>query len=181
MKRWRPSEVHYLLVSWSRQVPYLDKRSGDHRWDGYLPYVPTQSLSLSSSSLWSSIFLFRCICIFRCMYVKSRYEPAWFPRSSLSFCIFLYLLLNYMYLPTGRYSTCVFDDDDEHANTYLYTYLYLLRYMYLLAQLRELLGMYLYLPVPIPQDSGIDWNSPRPELHNNKTTRTQLPYLTLPS
>lgn len=33
--------------------------------------------------------------------VKSRYEPAWFPRSSLS--IFLYLLLNYMYLPTGRY------------------------------------------------------------------------------
>lgn len=42
--------------------------------------------------------------------------------------------------------TCVFDDDDEHANTYLHTYLYLLRYMYLLAQLRELLGTYtLYL------------------------------------
>lgn len=44
--------------------------------------------------------------------------------------------------------TCVFDDDDEHANTYLHTYLYLLRYMYLLAQLRELLGtytLYLYL------------------------------------
>lgn len=76
------------------------------------------------------------------MYVKSRYEPAWFPRSSLSFCIFL---LNYMYLPTGRYLRCVFDDDDEHANTYLLTYLYLLRYMYLLAQLRELLGMCLYL------------------------------------
>lgn len=34
------------------------------------------------------------------MYVKSRYEAAWFPRSSLSFCIFL---LNYMYLHTGRY------------------------------------------------------------------------------
>lgn len=32
------------------------------------------------------------------MYVKSRYEPAWFPRSSLSI-----VLLNYMYLPTGRY------------------------------------------------------------------------------
>lgn len=61
----------------------------------------------------------------------------------------------------------MFDDDDEHANTYLHTYLYLLRYMYLLAQLRELLGMYLPIPipVPIPQDSGIDCNSPRPELH----------------
>lgn len=72
-----------------------------------------------------------------CMYVRSRYEAAWFPRSSLSI-----VLLNYMYLPTGRYCTCVFDDDDEHANTYLHTYLHLLRYMYLLAQLRELLGTY---------------------------------------
>lgn len=72
----------------------------------------------------------------------------------------------------------MFDDDDEHANTYLHTWLYLLRYMYLLAQLRELLGTY---------TSGIEWNSPRPELHKSKTskvinkfTRTQLPYLTLP-
>lgn len=78
----------------------------------------------------------------------------------------------------------MFDDDDEHANTYLHTYLYLLRYMYLLAQLRELLGTYTYT---CTYTSGIDCNSPRPELHKSKTykvinkfIRTQLPYLTLP-
>lgn len=78
----------------------------------------------------------------------------------------------------------MFDDDDEHANTYLHTYLYLLRYMYLLAQLRELLG-YVSIPVPIPQDSGIDCNSPRPELHKSKTYKVinkfyEYSYLTLP-
>lgn len=78
----------------------------------------------------------------------------------------------------------MFDDNEEHANTYLHTYLYLLRYMYLLAQLRELLGMYLYLYLYLRTQV---WTViPRPELHKcknykvmNKFTRTQLPYLSL--
>lgn len=80
----------------------------------------------------------------------------------------------------------MFDDDDEHANTYLHTYLHLLRYMYLLAQLRELLGTY-----TCTYTSGIDCNSLRPELHKSKTYKVinnlyeysylTLPYLTLPS
>lgn len=86
------------------------------------------------------------------------------PLGSRGVAYLLYLLLNYMYLRYTRVGTCVFNDDDEHANTYLHTYLHLLRYMYLLAQLRELLGMYQYLYL-IPQDSGIDCNSLRPELH----------------
>lgn len=82
----------------------------------------------------------------------------------------------------------MFDDGDEHANTYLHTYLHLLRYMYLLAQLRELLGTY-----TCTYTSSIDWNSPRPELYKSKTYKVinnlyeysylvpdlTLPYLTL--
>lgn len=159
-----------LLVSWSRQVPYLDKRSGDHRWDGYIQYVPSRCHHhhdhYDHRFFYSDVYVYSDVY----MYVKSRYEPAWFPRSSLSFCIFLYLLLNYMYLPTGRY-LCVWWwwRACEHLPAYISPF----AEVHVPPSSVAWITRYLYLYLPIPQDSGIDCNSLRPELHKSKTYKVR--------